>query len=102
MQISVYDLEKLMLKLSGTDPVNRYRKLFGNLKQCLKSIENPFFLIDNTVIKLKDKDYIDSLFKEQKLDQKAYNIYLEKYISLNKNAVKILIRNYQNKCKMCG
>lgn len=53
MQLVIGDITQELQKLHNKDTINIFRKQFGNLEQCLKSLKNTFFIIDAMVIKFK-------------------------------------------------
>ena len=52
------DLQK---KFDAKDPLNLYRKQYGNIYEALKAIKNPFFNLDNMVIRMKDPKIVREL-----------------------------------------
>ncbi|CAG9333889.1 unnamed protein product [Blepharisma stoltei] len=55
MQLSISEVSKILRELPPIDPVNLYRKQYGNLEGCLK---NPgvsrVFWLDSMMIKIRD------------------------------------------------
>jgi hypothetical protein len=47
-------VKELQNKFDPKDPLNLYRKQYGNIFEALKAIKSkPFFILDNMVIKMK-------------------------------------------------
>ena len=53
MQLPMSDLTTCMQKLDAKHDINLFRKQYGNLANCLKSIKSPLFELDSMIVKLK-------------------------------------------------
>ena len=57
LQVIASDLVKdLQEKHGAKDPVNLFRKQYGNIFEALKAIKNQFYILDNMVIRMKKPD----------------------------------------------
>jgi hypothetical protein len=57
LQVIASDLVKhLQEKHGAIDPVNLFRKQYGNIFEALKVIKNQFYILDNMVIRMKKPD----------------------------------------------
>ena len=52
---------ELQKNYDAKDPLNLFRKQYGNIFEALKAIKNPFFVLDNMVIRMKKPDAIRAL-----------------------------------------
>jgi hypothetical protein len=49
-------VKDLQEKHGAKDPVNLFRKQYGNIFEALKAIKNQFYILDNMVIRMKKPD----------------------------------------------
>lgn len=71
-----------MQKLDAKHDINLYRKQYGNLEKCLKSIKSPLFELDSMIVKLKQHDIIVAMAKGGEITKENFEIY-EKQFAVN-------------------
>ena len=59
LQLSIAELTPMLRNLAPLDPVNLFRKQFGNLEQCLKNHHiSQVFYLDSMIIKVHADDQL--------------------------------------------
>ncbi|KAL4479896.1 hypothetical protein ABPG74_020412 [Tetrahymena malaccensis] len=80
LHMSIADITKEMQALDPKDSVNHFRKRFGNMDQCLREIQNPFYTIDNhIVITFKPHDQIVQLHSQGHITEEDFKLYEKVY-----------------------
>lgn len=100
MQLTILDITKQMQNLDPLDKINIHRKQYGNTEGALKDIKKPVFILDNSVVKLKDKASIDELFKNKVISDEDYIFYTKTYEENALKIIEVMKINKQNKCKV--
>lgn len=55
-------VKELQNKFDAKDPLNLYRKQYGNIFEALKAIKSkPYFILDNMVIKMKKPEEVRAI-----------------------------------------
>jgi hypothetical protein len=55
-------VKELQTKFDPKDPLNLYRKQYGNIFEALKAIKSkPYFILDNMVIRMKKPEEVRQL-----------------------------------------
>ena len=100
MLIPILDLTKEMQKLDALSLVNLHRKQYGNTEGALKAMKKPCFIIDNVVIKMKEKPFIDKLYEEKAICLEDYQFYVKTYEENKVKIIEVMRINKQNQCKV--
>lgn len=100
MQIPILDITKEMQKLDPLDKINLHRKQYGNTEGALKNIAKPFFYLDNTVLKFKDHDSFEQLYKEKVISKEDFEFYQKTYDANSLKIIEVMKINKQNKCSV--
>ncbi len=100
MILPILDLTKEMQKLDALNHVNLHRKQYGNTEGALKAMKKTCFIIDNIVIKMKDREIIEKLYKEKVICEEDYDIYVKTYEENAEKIIGVMKINKQNKCKV--
>ena len=53
-----YKANELQKNYDAKDPLNLYRKQYGNIYEALKAMKKPFFDLDNMVIRMKKPEVV--------------------------------------------
>lgn len=90
--------KELQEKFDAKDPLNLYRKQYGNIFEALKAIKNPFFILDSMVIRMKKPEEVRAL----KINPELMTKYEAKLKVNREEEIKIMKINSENECKVCG
>lgn len=102
MLLPISDLTKEMQKLDPLDSINLHRKQYGNIDQALKALKIQFFIIDNSIIKLKSYEKIEELYNQKFISPENFNYFQKQYEINEKKNIETMKINKQNKCSKCG
>lgn len=101
MQVTISDITKAMQShRDQLDLANLHRKQYGNTEGALKALKNPCYILDNSVVKMKDRDSIHMLYKNNIISKEDYNLYVKKYDENSLKIIDVMRINKQNKCKV--
>lgn len=79
LQLSIADLTPLLRNLQPLDPVNLFRKQFGNLEACLKNaVVSRVFFLDSMIIKVVPDDVLMEAVRNGLLSGEDFEIITAK------------------------
>lgn len=89
----------MQAKFHPKDPLNIYRKQYGNIFEALKAIKaKPYFILDNMVIRMRSPEEVRTLGIRPDLMQK----YEQQLLKNRAKEIEIMKINNENECKNCG
>lgn len=84
LQLSIAEVTPMMRNLQPTDPVNLFRKQFGNLEGCLKHRQiSRVFYLDSMIIKVLPDDRLSEAVGAGLLSQEDFIRISQKRIELD-------------------
>jgi len=75
MAMPISEVTKEMQKLDPKHTVNLFRKQFGNISGCLKTIKNPVFYLDSSTIKLQPYDKVKECYQAGAVDSESWEVF---------------------------